>query len=237
MAIAPVQSTLKIVTATTSTTLAFTGNVAAGNFITTAQAGFASPSVAPGTPTDTLGHTYTSARVAFGADGSDQGRIYYVKTIPTGGADTVTFSQTNSGDFTMAIAEWSGGDTTDPRAAEAGTDGTGTGTTINVGSTGTRADAAGMILSWFSHTGANTTLTEDTGDGFSLLQENEGGTSNMPLHVQYLLTTNTTAITVNGTVGASRTWFGQQVTFKAATGGGGGGAVAAPLLMMMGIGG
>jgi hypothetical protein len=237
MVIVLVQSRLAIINGAASTTLAFSSNLTASNFATTAQVGFAGggASAAPTTPTDTLGHTYTGARAALAATTDNQGRMFYVKST-SAGADTVTMGQANSGDFTIAIAEWSGGDATDPRAAEAGTDGTGTGTAINVGTTGTRADADGLILSWFSHMGANTTLTSDTGDGFSLLQENEGGTSNMPLHVQYLITTNTTAITVNGTVGASRQWFGQQVTFKAATGGGGA-SVAAPLLMMMGIGG
>jgi hypothetical protein len=219
VAIALVQSTSKVVNGAASTTLAFGANLAAGNFLTTAQADFASPNVGTSTPTDTRGHTYTGARAEFGVDGLNRGRIFYVKST-TAGADTVTMGQSRSGDFTIAIAECSGGDATDPRAAETGTDGTGTGTAVNLGSTGVRADADGMILAWFSHTGADTALTEDTANGFSMLQENEGGSSNMPLHVQYKITTNTTAITVGGAAGASRTWFGQEVTFKAAAGGG-----------------
>lgn len=226
MAIALVQSTSKVVTGTASTTLAFGSNLGTGNFITTSQAGFAagggSPSAAPNTPTDTRGHTYQGARAAYAPiNVSNQGRHFYVKST-TAGADTVTLGQAASGDFTMAIAEWSGGDATDPLgAAGEGNDNTGNGTAATAGTTGARANADELVLAWVSHTGADTTIAE----ALSLLAENEGGSTSMPLGVQYRIETVVTATNPGWTLGASRTWFAQVVTFKAAAGGGGGAGV------------
>lgn len=230
MVIALVQATSKIITGASSTTLAFTNPVAAGNFITTTQAGFVgggSPNSTPTTPTDTLGHTYSGARAAYSpVSAASTGRAFYVPTIPSGGANTVTMGMAASGDFSIGIAEWSGGDATPLAAGTEQNEATGTGTNVNVGSTGARASSDGMLLAWFTHLGNDTTIAEDAADGFNLLSENEGGSSNMPLASQYKITSNTTAVTPNWTLGASRQWFGQVVSFEAAAGGGGGGTFA-----------
>lgn len=218
MAIAHVQSVGKITTGATSTTQAMT--FTSGNFVVTAQAGFAGGglSAAPTTPTDTLSQTYVGARAAWApVNQSNQMRFFYVKNLSSGGADTVTMGQANTGDFTIDITEWSGGDATDPLgAAGEQNESNATSSTPTAGTTGTRAQADEMIIAMVSHTGNNTTITEDSGDSFSLSYENEGGTSNMPLGVQYKIVSNTTAITPDWTLGASRAWFAQEVTFNAA---------------------
>jgi hypothetical protein len=223
MAIVLVQSTIAVVVGSQSTNLAYTSNLTAGSLLVMAEVAFAGSggNAASGTPTDTRSHTWSGARANYAPiNASNAGRIWYV---PAASSGTCTVTNTIIGsvgvDQTLAISEWSGAHASPLGAAGEQGDGTGTGTAVATGTTGTLAQADELIVGWVSHTGADTTIAHDAADGFATLQENEGGSANMPLNVQYKITSATTAIIPNWTLGASRNWFGQSVTFIAAAAG------------------
>ena len=222
MAITLVQSTKKVATGlTASTTQAFGSNVTAGSLLTLSQA-FWKPGSLPtiNTPTDTLGHTWTpmGAQLNMVENGL---RSYYVANC-SAGANTVTVGLSAYGansDVTIVIAEWSGIATTTPLDQHAGT--TGTSTLPNGGNiTTTQADE--LLYSAMAHNGINTSLSEEGGDGWVSLQENEGGTSNMPIATAYEIVSSTTTQDNEWWMsGASNRWAAHNTSFKAAAGGGG----------------
>jgi len=71
-----------------------------------------------------------------------------------------------------------------------------------------------MLWGAMMHAGSDTTIAE-TG-GATIVQENEGGTSNMPIGVSYELTTAGTAQAATWTLGASNNWAAHVAFFKAA---------------------
>jgi hypothetical protein len=224
VAIALVQSTSKVVTGVNSTTLAFGSNLTAGNLAVVAHAHF-HPGASPiSTPTDTIGHTYAAA-VAQQGSGNEKLRSYYVENV-TGGANTVTFDMTDAGtgDLTCVVSEFSGA-VTSGALGTATSSNTATGTSATTNATGTLDQADGMLWGAIMHTGANTTITQ-TG-GASLVQENEGGSANMPIGTSYEITAATTGQAATWTLGASREYYAHVAFFKAAVGGGGGTVIPA----------
>jgi hypothetical protein len=219
VAIAPVQSTKKVTGGSASSTLAFGANVAAGNLLIVSVASWSATVSNLNTPTDTLTHTYAPVTAQQQSTGTQNKlRSWYIHNS-SGGADTVTYGvSAGTADLTCVISEWSGEDTSAAPLDKTNV-ATGSSTTPSAGATGTLAQADELIYACGAHDGADTTWTEDTTDGFSLLQENEGGTSNMPIAVQYKIVSSSTTITPDWTLGASRGWFGHVGTFKAASGG------------------
>ena len=221
MAIALVQSVEKVVTGSTgSTTLAYASNLTAGNLLCVSQGHWQDTDEVITTPIDTLTHTYIGmvAEQNLGSGASFNSlRSFYVANC-SGGANTVTFDSVGAEqtDITVVIAEFSGALTVSPLGVTSS--GTGTGTAVSSGTTATLDQATGMLWGAMIHSGADTTIAE-TG-GATLVQENEGGTSNMPIGVSYELTTATTAQAATWTVGASREWAAHVAFFKAAAAGG-----------------
>ena len=216
MAIALVQSVKKVVTGVNNTTLAYTSNLTAGNLALAAHAHFLSDSIT--TPTDTLAQTWVGAVAEQGGVEAVRLRSFYVENC-SGGADTVTFDMNGvgTGDLTVVLAEFSGAVTTTALGVTAS--GTGTTTTgATSGSTGTLDQADGMLWGAIMHDGADTTITQV--DGATLVQENEGGSANMPIGTSDELTTATTAQSAIWDFGASRTYFAHVAFFKAAAAGG-----------------
>ena len=188
MAIALVQSQVTSPSAQTgSITVAFPSNVTAGNLLTVSIA-YWKPGAAPtiSTPTDTLTHTYTAmgAQLTSVENGL---RSYYVANC-SGGANTVTIGLSAYGagsDITVVIAEWSGAATSSVLGNHTGSTGTApSGNTFTAGAVTTTA-ADEMVYSAMAHAGVNGTISEDGGNGWSLVQKNEGGTSDMPIGVAY----------------------------------------------------
>jgi len=213
MAITLVQSVKAIVTGVSFTTLAYGSNVTAGNLLCNSHSHWSLDDNAINTPSDTLTHTHVPmvAEQAIGA--FNKLRSFYVANC-SGGANTVTFDIASGdlGDITVVVAEFSGAATTTPLGVTAS--GTGTGTEVSSGNTATLDQPTGMLWGAMIHSGADTTIAE-TG-GATIVQENEGGTSNMPIGVSYELTTATTAQDATWTVGASRTWAAHVAFLKAA---------------------
>lgn len=221
MAITLVQSTKKVVTGVNNTTLAYGSNLTAGNFAINAQSHYCNPAASITTPTDTLSHVYAGAIAEQNTAGDTKGRQRtFYKENCSGGADTVTFDivGTTTGDITVVIAEFSG------MATSSSLDKTATGTALAAtthtsNATASTAQADEVLWGVFTHDGANTTITEDTGGGWAIVQENEGGTANVPIAVEYRIVASISTYSAKWTTGAARDSWMQIITFKAAAGG------------------
>jgi hypothetical protein len=225
MAIVLVQSAKRVITGVNNTTLAFPSNVTAGNLICVSHAHFTSPARTITTPVDTLTHTYVPMTAEQTKDGEGKLRSYYVENC-SGGANTVTFDieLATTGDITVVIAEFSGIVTSgalDKTQVDTGD------LTTDATSEFTLETAQADELLWGAviHTGADTTIAE-TGDA-SLVQENEGGSSNMPLAVSYEIVAAISTYAATWTFGANRDYAAHIATFKAAAAAGG---IAIPIL-------
>lgn len=213
MAIALVQSVKKVVTGVNNTTLAYPSSVTAGNLLCNTHGHWVSGSaLAITTPTDTLTHTY-AGMVAEQTETFNKLRSFYVANC-SGGANTVTFdiAGASTGDITVVVAEFSGAATTTPLGVTSSA--VTTGSSASSGTTAALDQADGMLWGALSHSGADTTITE-TG-GASLLQENEGGTADIPISTTYEITSDTTGQAATWTLGASRTYLAHVAFFKAA---------------------
>src|SRR5262249_39022826 len=89
------------------------------------------------------------------------------------------------------------------------------------GATGTRAQADEVLLGCMCHDGTNRAITE--GAGFTLLQEHEGGSANMPIGTEYWVVSSAGTDAATWTIGTGAVnSLARIATFKAAAGGGGG---------------
>lgn len=225
MAVVLVQSTKKVVTGVNNTTLAYSSSVTAGNFLAVTHAHWEANSRTITTPTDTLSHTYVGMTAEQNSGVSVHLRSFYVANC-SGGANTVTFdiSTTDTGDLTVVVAEFSGVVTVSP--LDQTNVGAGTGTAVATSATATTAQADELLWGGLAYEGNDTTILETT--GYSIVQENEGGSTNMPIGTEYKVVAATGAYTANWTLGLSRTWIAHIATFKAVVAGG---ASVVPIIM------
>lgn len=216
MALALVQSTKKVVTAVNNTTLAYASNVTAANLLCVTHTHYSNPSQLITTPVDTLTHTYTGMAaeqsIVFGADATKL-RSFYVANC-SGGANTVTFdiASTTTGDITCVIAEFSGVATTTP--LETTNTGTATDTAVSGGSVTPAANGA-LLWGGMTFDGATTTITE----AMTIVQENEAGSTSMPVGCEWKEQAVAAAEAATWTLGASRQYLAHTACFTAAAGG------------------
>lgn len=222
MAITLVQSTKKVVTGVNNTTLAYGSNLTAGNLACNTHTHYINPTATITTPTDTLTHTYVGMTaeqsIVFGAD-SVELRSFYKENC-SAGADTVTFdiNGAGTGQITCVIAEFNT-ITTASALDKTQVGGPTLGTAADSGATATTTQADELIWGAMTHDGSNRTLTE-TGSA-TIVQENEGGTSDMPLAVSYRVVSATGAYHATWTIGTGNVnWIGHVATFKATAAGG-----------------
>lgn len=213
MPIVLVQSTKKIVTAVNNTTLAFGSPLTAGNLALATQAQFVDPANTLTTPTDTLTHTFAPV----GADqvitvgiGTASIRLNsFYKENCLGGADTVTFDigGVANGDISCAIAEASGmskaSSILNQTAANASN-----GSAVATGTPGSTTQLSALVWGAMTHSGATTSIDETVGgtSGFQLVQEDENGSTNMPINVEYKIVNALGVYTGQWTLGAARDW-------------------------------
>jgi len=215
MSIAKVQSTSKTAANVTSTTLAYTANVTAGNLLVAFWACF-SPSSGVGhvqAPTDTKGNTWTQVTAISNADSETSCQMFYA--IANGsGADTLTFTVSGaaSGFLFCAIAEFSGIVAASPLDKTAA--GTGSGTAVSSGSTAALAQADELVLGGMCWSGTSTTATE-TG-GATLIAESEDNATVQAGSFTFKVVAATTAVSATWTIGATQAWAAHVGTFKAA---------------------
>src|SRR5438105_10235091 len=200
MAIALVQSAQKVVTAVSSTTLASGSNLGSGDLCWLASAQYNNTGGATiSTPTATS-HTFTAdgAEQQLSSDSSNRLRSFYEANCASGPC-TVTFAvSSGTADISCVVSEWSGVATSTPLDQFASHETTSS-TSPSSSATGTRAQADEVLLGAMNHDGTSRTITEGT--GFSLLQEHEGGSADMPIGTEYWIVSATGTDAATWTIG------------------------------------
>ncbi len=210
-AIALVQHTGKDAGTTTSSSLAFTANNTAGNWIAVLiRAGGTGQAF---TVSDTRGNTYRKA-VQYNetVDGTTLG-IFYAETI-VGGANAITVTNTFSGTLRFAIMEYTGvasANSLDVTAA-----GQGTSNTPTTGSATTTT--SGELVIGLISTANPRTVT--AGSGY-VIEERVPAAPNTKLAVEDRVQTVAGPASANGTLNTSDIWGAAMAAFRPATGGGG----------------
>lgn len=234
--IALVQSAEKVGSVSeTSTELAYGSNITANNLLCNGCTALdvSGLGVTIQTPTDTRSSSYAAMAAQQSLFGVIGLRNFYA-VAPSSGACTVTFSQTNSGFFTVVISEFSGAATTTP--LDGGTGTTGTGTAASPGNVTPSEDNC-LIFATMTHGGTDRTITEEA--GWSLVQEHEGGSTSGPISVIYKVQTTATTEDADWTIGTgSVDWAATCGVFKAAAAAGasGSGAFTQPMQVLSGTG-
>lgn len=194
MAIAVVQSKKVIVTSSDSAAVTFDSTPTAGNLILVFASNFPG-SASTATCTDNKSNTYSQVFTAQDTSTSSRVWHWYAKNVTSSATFTITVNPTGaSADITVVIVEVSGADTTAPLDQNNTATGNGTAPTVSV-TTSTNNEGYFGVL---THNGTNRTLTEN--GSYSLIDENEGGTSNMPISVEWRTTTSGT-ISASWTIG------------------------------------
>lgn len=216
MAIALVQSARTIVTSSNTAAASLTG-VAAGNLMLVWAAVFPGATLTA-TCTDNQGNTYAQSYIQNDTTTGIMIFSYYAKNI-VGGSVTVTVDPAGaSSDITLVIAEISGADTTAPADQVATNRNNGTAPSVAV----TTSTPGEGYFAMVSHDGTNRTLTE--AGGWTLINESEGGSSDMPISVIWQLAAAGT-VTASWTIGTGAVnWVAGQASFLA------GSAPAAPFI-------
>lgn len=209
MAISLVQSKVVVVNGSDSTTLTFNSTPASGNLIVVAFSTFGATTTA--SVSDNKGNTYTQARRRDISANNEGVWLYYSPNVTSSATFTVTVNPGGaSADITLVIAEFSGADTASP--LDQSNDGGGDSTTPSSGSVTTAQDGE-LYVGVLVHSNTNRTLTE--GSGWSLIQENEGGTSNIPISVIFR-TAAAGTYDANWTIGTSSSTYAALIaSFKA----------------------
>lgn len=192
---------------------AFASNVTVGNLIVVAVSLYRSPAGAPSVSSiaDTLGNTYIlvpGSRRTSTADTNACTEIWSAKNI-AGGANTVTVTPTGNSFTSFAILEVPDMDQTGPEDGQQ--DAEGNSTTPATGSL-TNTDELGLSVAGLTHTGSDTGITEDSGNGWTLTFEAES-TTNCPIAVEHKLTA-IGATNPGWTLGAARAWIATGSGFK-----------------------
>lgn len=210
-----VQSTIKAVTGLTgSTTLAYGSNLTAGNLLALAQVHFEASANVAVLPIDTLSHVYAQMQ----ADQVFNTNFHlqcWVKENCSGGADTVTFDVVgaNAADFTVVISEFNG--MVLSSSVDKTQKGTANGTAVDSGNTATTSQADEVIFGAMAHDSTTRTITE-TG-GALIVQEDENGSTEMPIATSYRVVSAAAAYNATWTIGTGAVnWFAQVNTLKVA---------------------
>lgn len=182
-----------------STTLAYPGNVTAGNLMI--LAGMANSSIASVSVTDTLTSTWTCVSGSFSVD-----RLYicYAKA-PSTGANTVTLTPSANAQLTFYIDEFTGQHATSPLDADGGIS-TGTSTTPADSVTTTVANALVVGVMQKQCGGCSGAESITPAGGYTQIGEEENATSNLSGTAVFQVVTTATSYSVSFTIGTSRTW-------------------------------
>lgn len=201
MAYAHVQSTSAQRTGTSNPTLAYTGNLVAGNLAVVDysifNAGLNSMAWSVGASASP-----TSATEALNGGSAVRTGIRYSANTSSG-AHTASLTLSAAQDCTIAVHEYSGITTTSPLDPSPQI-GTGTGTSLATASTSTLTQANNLVHATITHDGGN--ISETAGASFTARQTVTNGNTGMPIMTEDRRVTATTAVTGTATIGASQGW-------------------------------
>lgn len=177
MAISLVQSKKVVVNGSDTTSLTFDATPAAGNLIVVAFSTYGAGATA--TVSDNKSNSYSQARHRDISANNEGVWLWYAANVTSSATFTVTVDPNGaSADITLVIAEFSGAATAS--ALDQSNDNGADSTSPSSGSVTTSLNDE-LYVGVLTHGNTNRTLTE--GGGWSLIQENEGGTSNIPISV------------------------------------------------------
>lgn len=250
MALAVRQILVSSRTSATSITRTYASAVLSGSLLIAHGAVFNSGGSGEPTISDSVNGSWTGySTTGYFISGDADSEIYlWSKPNSAAGTPGVTMNPPGNGsDNDLTLLEITGAETTSPRdksVTATGTFGFNSGNfpaTTTAVTTGTLAQAAELVVSSFSHTAANTALTEDTADSFTKADENESNSGGQTYNVQYKITAATTSLVVNGTLaqqstgaaGTANTWFAGVASFKES---GAAPAAPPPRLALLGVG-
>jgi hypothetical protein len=202
-----IQKSSNITSSAQSLAAAFPVNVTTGNLIVVSVSGW--PNLPASTAvTDSLGNSYSIAGTVLTSQGA-YSAIYYAKNVK-GGADTVTVNTVKSGgQISMAVAEFSGADTTSPLDKTAGTVGSG-----NTPSSGmmTPSMSGELVIGSGTHNG-NTVTT--AGSGFTMIAvPTEDSNSHQPLAMEYQVLSGNQQTTATFNLAVGFSWTQNGALFK-----------------------
>ena len=211
-----VQSKKVIVNGQASTTLTFDATPTAGSLIVVAFGVYGSAS--PAIVTDNKGNgNYTQA--CFAQTGADQESVwlFYKENVISSAGFTITVDPNGaSSDITLVIMEFGGMAIASPLDVALST-GAGSSTTPTSNNITTTANSE-ILIGVLIHAGTNRVLTP--GAGWTQVQENEGGSSNMPILVEYR-TANIGTYAATFAMTGAVTYRAVVAAFKSGAGGGG----------------
>lgn len=195
-------------------------SVAAGNLLVILMAWFDGDAGEAITVSDDKGNSWqtpTVAGTASGAANQSHVGIRYAMNVAAGTTVlTITPSNTGSGattDFEADVLEISGAPTSG--ALDKDLEATGTSASMAI-DWGALAQATELLLMIGSHTGTDTALTEDSGDGYTLISENEDNDLGQAYLSQRDVVATDSPPIANIALGASRDWFAVGISIKAA---------------------
>jgi hypothetical protein len=133
------------------------------------------------TVSDNQGNTWAQSAERLSGGTGERSSLHYAVAATSSGTFTITVNPSGaSSDITIVIAEFSGMATSSV-LGNVNNNG-GTSTTPSSGSATTTV-ASELVVGALSHTGSDRTITED--GGWTLIQEDEGGSSHMPISMIY----------------------------------------------------
>ncbi len=201
-----VQSKGSIVTGSDSANLSFDATPSVGNLIAVAVASY-NGDLGTSAVTDNQGNTYSLRKKQDLGGGSYVG-IYRAIVGTASGTFTITVNPDgSSADFTFAIAEFSGNASSPDDLTNGDTQ---SGTSVNSLSI-TPTENNSLWIGVMTHGTTDTSITETNG---TLIYENQGGSSNMPLSFVYEIQTTAASEAATWTIGASATWGAVIASFK-----------------------
>jgi hypothetical protein len=174
-----VQSKITFTTGADTLALSFDATPTVNNLIVVGVSAF--NGVTTCTVSDNQGNTWAQAAERLSGDSSTRASLHYAVAATSSGTFTVTTNPSGaSSDITIVIAEFSGMATSSV-LGNVNNNG-GTSTTPSSGSATTTV-ASELVVGVVSHTGTDRTITED--GGWTLIREDEGGSSHMPISMIY----------------------------------------------------
>jgi hypothetical protein len=212
MAYALVQSRKSVSNSANSTALSFTSLPTVGRLIVVAVATYAG-NIGTSAVSDNQGNSYTRSAVAQ-PDGQDSdAALFWAIATTSAGTFTVTVNPDGtSADITFIIAEFSG-NASSP-ADQATNSPTNAQSTSATSGNITPSEANCLWVGVLTHCGTNRTITETNG---TRIDEDEGGTSNMPISMTYKVQTAAATEAATWTIGTGSVYYGAVVaSFKAA---------------------
>lgn len=212
MAIALDKSASGIFNTTTSSNVSFGTTPAAGSMVTVGIGAWRTDTLPAITVSDNQGNTYSLVTSQVTGGNQAGAYLYRAYNVTASGTFTVTVAPASATDITVSIASW-----TDVYTAGSPNDGStqaiATSTSADSGSI-TTTDAGDIVIGVLSHAGSNATLTE--GGTYTLLYENEGGSTNAPISVIYKLPGSTGSYNATWTIANTVTWLALIAAFKPA---------------------